>query len=130
MSPNTSHLPLELEKQRLRREIARLRPRLDRHVERLLIPTLAASAAAPQKHSANLEGLEWPDYVRRYPQWSLLAAFAVGWAASLPAGRNCLTNALAGALIPLLRPWLDKLWATLGPAAESATPNSTAKHEE
>lgn len=130
MRQNTSHLPIELEKQRLRRELARLRQRFDRHVDRLLKPSLAASAATPHKHSANGEALDWQDYVRRYPQWTLLAAFLVGWAASLPAGRNCLTNALAGALIPLLRPWLHKLWATLAPAGEAGTPTSTVKHEE
>jgi hypothetical protein len=108
---------MEAEKQRLRRELARLRHRLDRHLDRVLGPSLAAISAPGQ--AVEQEGFDWQAHVRRHPEWSLLAAFAVGWAAALPAGQSLLVNVLGGLVAPLVRPWLAKLLAAAPPVAEA-----------
>lgn len=112
----------ELEKQRLRRELSRARHRLDRHVDRLLGRSLAAEMAAAQQPEGEAPAFDWRAHVRRYPQWSLLAAFALGWLLSSPSAERCLGNIVLGVLMPVVRPWLEKLVATVSPAAEGVTP--------
>ncbi len=117
----------ELEKQRLRRELARLRHRLERHVDRLLGQSFATGMTAAVPKDGEAQGFDWREQVRRHPQWCLLAAFAVGWAAALPTSQRYLGNVLVGVLVPLVRPWLEKLLGVVQTGAAESTPGESPK---
>lgn len=121
-----SNVP-ELEKERLRRELARLRHRLERHVDKL--SSLAAGVAATAQVGGEATRADWRDYVRRHPQWCLLGAFAVGWVAALPLGQRYLANVLLGVLAQLMRPWLEKLVGAVQTAAAKSTPGEPPRVE-
>lgn len=111
----------ELEKERLRRELARLRHRLERHVDKLLGRSLGAGMGATVQAAGEPTGFDWRDYVRRHPQWCLLGAFVVGWVVALPASQRYLANVVLGVMMSLVRPWLEKLLGAVQTAAAEST---------